>query len=200
MQIIFWRISQVIAIWALSHPITNQDLLLPLKSRRQSTDGMEEAAADAADADATDGDKTSEPTSKAAGKNVAFDLGSLDADDVEGGPVGGRPTAGEAEDRDAPIAASTARATAGGNLVKSAPPAADPASREKLYRRHIARFYARSASRFEEINDSMFPDLPGLPAAAASPFLDDVRNKQVWQWLNGDFCKTKLDYFLSLCS
>ena len=86
----------------------NQDLLLPLKSRRQSTDGIEEAAADATTTpDAADGDKPSEPTSKAAGKNVAFDLGSLDADD-EGGPVGVRPTAGEAEDRDAPIAATAA--------------------------------------------------------------------------------------------
>ena len=173
----------------------NQDLLLPIKSRRQSTDGIDETT------DA--GGDTTVNSTKVAGKNVAFDLGSLDADDDDGGPVGGRPTAGEAEDRDALIATSTARAVGGGGnlVVKSAPPLADPASRDdKLYRRHIARFYARSASRFEEIHDSMFPDLPGLPAAAASPFLDDVRNKQIWQWLNGDFCKTKLDYFLSLCS
>ena len=85
-------------------------------------------------------------------------------------------------------------------FAKSAPLATDPASSEKLYRRHIARYYARSAKKFDDIHDSMFPDLPGLPAAAASPFLNGVRNEEIWQWLNRDFCKTKLDYFLSLCS
>ena len=76
----------------------------------------------------------------------------------------------------------------------------DPASLDKVYRRHIARYYAKSATKYEDIDDSMFPDIPSMPIAAESPFLSDTRNKQVWEWLNRDFCKTKLDYFLSLCS
>ena len=154
---------------------SNQDLLSPLKSRRPSkSDGNSLINVE-------DDGHFDDKRRQSKSKNVAFDLGT------EEGKVG----------VDAGLTAASTESIVG---PKSAPPSPDPASLEKLYRRHIARYYARSAKKFDEVDDSLFPKLPGQPPAAVSPFLDDHRNEEIWRWLNRDFCKTKLDYFLSLCS
>jgi len=69
---------------------------------------------------------------------------------------------------------------------------------ERNYRRHMARFYTGSASSYKDINEAMFPEVPDIPDGARSPFLSESRNHQVWEWLNSDFCKSKLDFFLAL--
>lgn len=173
---------------------TFQDLLLPLNPRRKpEVDDTESAGVD--NNNNNDDDSRNSPRLNAAAaaakleaKSVAFDLGPYDAKD-------------EAES--SPVIDSSLPNVAGG--VKSAPPlapssSADAAASERLYRRHMARYYARSATKFDDVKDLTFPELPDLPAGAVSPFLNADRNEQIWRWLNRDFCKTKLDYFLSLCS
>lgn len=157
----------------------HQDLLLPNKSLRESVNQLE--------------GQNDDGNSSLESKNVAFHFGSVTLESKED-------NTSDPSDRISNQRAGNPNSRGVNLSVKSAPPNLNPASMEKLYRRQIAQFYARSATKFEEVKDSMFPEMPDIPSAAISPYLTDLRNKQVWEWLNKDFCKTKLEYFLSLCS
>lgn len=167
-----------------------QDLMLP-KTKRQPIEGEDETVEEGS------AFEPSKKTNKT--KGVAFDLGE------DKGQANGKSAMAHQRDNSTEAPYTVNRrihsSPAHCGTSTSSPSKSDgDKNLEKTYRRDIARFYAGDAASYKDFDKATFPTIPRIPDGAKSKYLSEIRNDQVWQWLNRDFCKNKLEFFLSLCS
>ncbi|XP_067952095.1 uncharacterized protein [Watersipora subatra] len=75
----------------------------------------------------------------------------------------------------------------------------EPRAPVRDFRQH---HYQKKAIKFKDYKELRSAEVPRpqLPERFKSPYLSHRKSKEIWQWLNVDFSKSKFEHFMDVCS